>query len=249
MFRILLYKTGETDPFLLPAIGDYEAWFSRLLGRDCTLEVHQAFVAPRQYLRGYDGMVISGSPRSLVEPEPWMDEAAAHIREAAATGLPILGVCFGHQLIAYAFGGEVRQNPNGWEVGTVEVELSDEGTRDSLFVGLPRRLRVNQSHRDEVARLGPTTRLLAGNGHSAHQAIAVGEQVRGVQFHPEINGAISRTIIAHRRQRLADDAARLGRADYSVDGLLTTVGDCPEAERVMSNFLQQFVRKAAARVA
>jgi GMP synthase (glutamine-hydrolysing) len=246
--RILLYKTGETDPKLVPHIGDYEAWFGRVFGGDATLEVHRAFDKPHHTLGGYDGMVITGSPRSLVEGEvePWMDDAAAFVRAADDAGVPVLGVCFGHQLVGYAYGGRVRKNPNGWEVGTVGVELTDEGARDPLFAGLQRTIYVNQSHRDEVGTLGPDTRLLAGGAHTPHQAIAVGTHVRGVQFHPEMNAPVIQRIIAHRRPILTADATRLCRANYCVDTLISLATDTPDAERVLVNFVDQFIRKAIA---
>jgi GMP synthase (glutamine-hydrolysing) len=240
--RILLYKTGVTDPALTPHIGDYEVWFGRCLGGAVRLEVHFAIETPRHPLCGYDGMVITGSPRSLTDPEPWMVEAADHVRAAASAGVPVLGVCFGHQLIGYAFGGRVRRNPNGWEVGTSEVELTDEGDRDPLFAGLPRRVRVNQSHRDEVWDLGASTRRLAVNPHTATQAIAVGGHVRGVQFHPEMNGSVVRRVIEHRRVILNADALERGRPD--VDRLLSAVDDTPDGERVLANFVKHFVRAA-----
>lgn len=245
MHRILLYKTGETHPVLVPAIGDYETWFSRVLGDRVSLELHFAVEKPRHKLAGYDGMVITGSPRSLVdgEVEPWMDDAAAFVRSADDAGVPVLGVCFGHQLVAYAFGGRVRQNPNGWEVGTVEVALTDEGARDPLFAGLPPRLRVNQSHRDEVGTLGATTRVLASGAHTPNQAIAVGDHVRGVQFHPEMDAPIIKRIIDHRRLILGDDAARRCRAGYCVDTLIAGASNCPDGERVLVNFVEQFVAK------
>ena len=248
MRRILLYKTGETHPALVPAIGDYEAWFARVLGGGVSLEMHFAVEKPRHELAGYDGMLITGSPRSLVdgEGEPWMDDAAAFVRAAADAGVPVLGVCFGHQLVGYAYGARVRTNPNGWEVGTVGVELTEEGARDPLFAGLPRRLFVNQSHRDEVGTLGPGMRVLASGAHTAHQAIAVGEHVRGVQFHPEIDAFTIRRIIEHRRLILADDASRRCRAGYCVDTLISAAQDTPDAERVLRNFVDGFVRKSSA---
>jgi GMP synthase (glutamine-hydrolysing) len=236
MRRILLYKTGETDPTLVRDIGDYERWFARVVGDAAELELHAAFEAPRRPLTGYDGMVITGSPRSLVEPEPWMEDAAAQVRSAADAGVPVLGVCFGHQLIGHAFGGRVRANPNGWEVGTVEVELTDEGASDPLFAGLPRRLRVNQSHRDEVGELGAGARRLAAGSHTPNQAIAVGEHVRGVQFHPEMDAQVVRRIIAHRRLILA--------AGMCVDTALARADDTPDAERVLRNFVEHFVKAA-----
>jgi GMP synthase (glutamine-hydrolysing) len=245
MHRILLYKTGETDPALLPQIGDYERWFARVLGPSYTLEIHRAFDKPKHTIGGYDGMVITGSPRSLVNPEPWMDDAAEFIRSADDAGVPVLGVCFGHQLIGYAYGGCVRQNPNGWEVGTVDVALTDEGARDPLFAGVPTALRVNQSHQDEVVTLGPTTKLLAASAHTATQAIAVGEHVRGVQFHPEMDALVIQRIVEHRRRILLDDARRRCRDGFCVDRVIAGAGNCPDGERVLVNFVEQFVLKAA----
>jgi GMP synthase (glutamine-hydrolysing) len=236
MKRILLYKTGETAPELVRDIGDYERWFARVMGEGVELEIHLGFAEPRHHRLGsYDGMVITGSPRSLVEPEPWMDEAAATVRRAEEAGVPVLGVCFGHQLIGYAFGGRVRRNPNGWEVGTVEVALTDDGRRDPLFTGLAPLLRVNQSHQDEVADLG-RARQLATGARTSHQAIAVGEHVRGVQFHPEMDGAVVRRLIEHRRHLLHGDPAE------TVDDMLARTGDTPDAEAVLRNFVRHFVR-------
>jgi GMP synthase (glutamine-hydrolysing) len=234
MKRILLYKTGETAPELVRDIGDYELWFARVMGDGVELELHLAFNEPRHHnLRSYDGMVITGSPRSLVAPEPWMDDAAATVREAGDAGVPVLGVCFGHQLVGYAYGGQVRRNPNGWEVGTVEVELTDEGKRDALFAGLRPRLCVNQSHQDEVADLGRARRLATGT-RTSNQAIAVGDHVRGVQFHPEMDGVVVRRLIEHRRLVLSGDGE-------TVDEMLARTVDTPDAEAVLRNFVRYFV--------
>jgi GMP synthase (glutamine-hydrolysing) len=240
VLRILLYKTGATDPLLTPDIGDYEHWFERILGERARLEVHFAIESPRRPLSGYHAMVITGSPRSLVDPEPWMDEAADYVRTAASAGVPVLGVCFGHQLIGYAYGGRVRTNPNGWEVGTTEVELTEEGRDDPLFTGIPQRMRVNQSHRDEVWELGPELRRLAGSSHTSTQALGIGAHVRGVQFHPEMNAKVVRRLVEHRRHILeADFAERPGRCFRTV---MSTVSDTPDAEKVLTNFAEHFVR-------
>jgi GMP synthase (glutamine-hydrolysing) len=238
---VLLYKTGETAADLARHIGDYERWFARVLP-EVELELHLAFETPHHPLRGYDGMLVTGSPRSLVRPEPWMDDAAATVRAAADAGVPVLGVCFGHQLVGSAFGGRVRQNPNGWEVGTTEIELTEAGRRDPLFADLPERLRVNQSHQDEVWELGASTQRLAASTHTPTQAIAVGAHVRGVQFHPEMDGFVIQRLIEHRRAILDADARQRGRAP--VDDVLARSGDTPEAERVLVNFARHFVRKS-----
>jgi GMP synthase (glutamine-hydrolysing) len=240
--HLLLYKTGETDPKLVVDIGDYERWFARVLGEEVTLELHRGFESPHHKLSGYDGMILTGSPRSLVEPEPWMDNAAEFVRRAAEAGVPVLGVCFGHQLLGYAYGGRVRVNPNGWEVGTVDVELTDRGRSDPLFDGLPGTLRVNQSHRDEVCELGEAI-CLARSDHTAHQSLAVGQHVRGVQFHPEMDGDVIRRLISFRRLILDADA-QARRRPVTVDELLDRTRDTPDAERVLVNFVRKLVKLA-----
>jgi GMP synthase (glutamine-hydrolysing) len=241
---VLLFKTGATDGCLREDIGDYEEWFARLLGTTVHVEAHDAVGTPDVDVRGFDGIVISGSPRSLVEPEAWMHSAAETVRRAAAAGVPTLGVCFGHQLIAFAFGARVRQNPNGWEVGTTEVELTDDGARDPLFTGVTRRLRVNQSHRDEVWELSTQHRRLAVSSHTETQAIAIGEHVRGVQFHPEMNAKGVRRIIEYRRSILEEDLNCRGRCRSLLGRVVDGVSDTPDGERVLHNFVDHFVRAA-----
>jgi len=241
--RLLLYKNGETDPLMRGEIGCYERWFGRVLGDEISLEIHLAFEAATRPVAGYDGVILSGSPASLVEPTGWMHEAAAFVRDADTRGVPVLGVCFGHQLVGWAWGGSVRVNPNGWEVGTVEVTLTDEGQRDPLFDGLPPRISVNQSHRDEVGSIGPGVRCLASGDKTAYQAIAVSEHTRGVQFHPEMDRVVVRRIIEHRRRILDADAAGRPHA-RNVEQLLSVVSDTPLAERVLANWLHHFVKHA-----
>jgi GMP synthase (glutamine-hydrolysing) len=245
MRRILLYKTGETAPAIVDQVGDYFRWFARLIGDLAELRVHVAFERPRADAAGFDGVIVTGSPCSLVDPEPWMHDAAGFIREVAEAGTPVLGVCFGHQLIGCAWGGSVRKNPKGWEAGTTTVELTEEGRRDPLFDGLPPTLDVNMSHRDEVCPLGPGVRHLARGGRCEYQAIAVGEHVRGVQFHPEMNGGVIQRIIRHRMDLLAEDAVATGRADEGhPDRLLARSGDTPHGEGVVTNFIRHFIDHA-----
>ncbi len=238
--RILVYKTGQTDHRLVADIGDYESWFGRVLP-DFEQVVHNAFDQPEASLDDVDAVLVTGSPRSLVKPEAWMDAAAELICAAESRGQPVLGVCFGHQLIAHAFGGTVRLNPNGWEVGTVEVTLNAEGARDPLFAGLPAAMAVNQSHQDDVELLGPRTRPLASSALTPHQAIAVGDHVRGVQFHPEMNATVVRRIMRHRSAQLTPDLLRRGE---EMEASVARVSDTPLAEAVLRNFAKNFVGRS-----
>jgi GMP synthase (glutamine-hydrolysing) len=165
-----------------------------------------------------------------------MDDAADLVVRARDAGVPVLGVCFGHQLLGYTFGGRVVRNPLGWEIGSFDVTLSDEGRGDPLFADVPQTLRVNLVHQDMV-EVPPTSglRVLAANAKTPIQALAVGDHVRGVQFHPEITGTILRGYIDARRALLADQDA---------DALIAAAGDSAHGVAVLRAFRERFLAHA-----
>lgn len=234
--RICLYVVGEPPPPVESAHGRFEDWFTRLCGQlpvDLDPVDGSAGFIPAG-LDAYDAFVITGSPASLTAPEPWMEAAVELVRHAYSERRPLLGVCFGHQLVGAAFGGAVIDNPRGWEVSTCAVELTEAGRRDPLFDGLPERIDVNFSHRDIIdeTTISPMNgvTVLAKNDLCAVQAVAAGPHVRAVQFHPEFTGSIISEYIRTRADDLPD-----------ADDALSRAVDCPAGERVFTNFLRHFV--------
>ena len=243
---LLVLRTGDAIPDVAAHRGEFFRWIQEGIGDawDGAWEEHDARVAEPLPISGARlGIVVTGSSHSVTERAPWMLRAEAWLREAVGSGVPVFGICFGHQLLAYAFGGRVHAHPRGWEVGTCEVRVRSEGESDPLFSSLPTRIRANMSHRDEVVDLPPTIRCLAENDHSSAQAIAVGDGTRGVQFHPEISGETLRHILAFRRQRLIEECGHCARA-IDVDALIGASSDTPEAEEVLRNFIRHFVDRA-----
>lgn len=177
-----------------------------------------------------DGIIFSGSPRDAWAEDPLNDRLMSVARESARHGKPLLGVCFGHQLLARAFGGDVQRHPVGWEVGEITVQLTAAALNSPLFAGMPEELRVIESHRDAVLILPPGAQLLAGNEHTPIQAFSVEERVFGVQFHPEMTGDLLRHLWSDRRERVR------GEVDFSLDERLDSAGRTPEAERIFENF-------------
>jgi GMP synthase (glutamine-hydrolysing) len=242
MRRVLIIQAGSADPSVRERFGDYTDWFGRLIAPRAAFRVTRPYEQKLPDLAGFDGVLMTGSPRSVTEHEPWMDEAAAYLLDAARTR-PVLGVCFGHQLLARALGGRVERNPRGREAGTVEVSLTEEGTRDSLFHGSPGTIAVQQTHEDHVPELPPGATLLATNAMSPIQAYAVGDALRCVQFHPEIDADRSRFLNEVRRERL-DQQAPGGSC-----AVLGSIRVTPEGERVLQNWLTRFVGASERRVA
>jgi GMP synthase (glutamine-hydrolysing) len=247
---VLLYVLGSAPEPVARAHGDFPHWFAALW-RDQPVDV-TVFdgVQPRAMppLRGFAGVVLTGSPASMTDPEPWMEIAVEFVRDAARHGTPVLGVCFGHQLIGAAYGGSVVRNPAGPEHATGTIELTSAGRADPLFDGVPDRFDANLSHWDalEASTLSPANgiRVLAANDRTGAQAIAGGDAIRGVQFHPEFSGAIARAYVEAHRAVLAASADDRGAPDDHPDSLSHRARDTPAAVQVFSNFTRHWIFKA-----
>src|SRR5688572_23870210 len=177
---VLLFQLGEAPDPVKRVFGTYPSWYERAW--DGPLDVFDARApgAKAPNPKDYAGIVITGSASSLAEQPrgTWMEDAADFVRPAHACGTPTLGVCFGHQLVGWPFGGRVIENPKGWEIGRHDVEVNGHGGGDRLFDGLPARLRVNLTHRDIIdpeSLDGTPLRNLASSERCPVQALAVGE--------------------------------------------------------------------------
>jgi len=139
-------------------------------------------------LAGYAGLIVMGGPQDVWEEDrfPWLAAEKAAIREAvAARGLPYLGVCLGHQLLASALGGEVAAMKGKAEICVGEVALTAAGERDPLLGGDGHTLSCLQWHAAEVTVPPPDAVILAENRASRVQAMRWGERAYGLQFHVE----------------------------------------------------------------
>jgi GMP synthase (glutamine-hydrolysing) len=213
--RILILVAGQTISAIAERRGDYPRWIRETTGDAWGgrwAEHDLRTPAPLPGPRAADAFVITGSSSSVTERAPWMLRAEELVRAIAAARVPLLGLCFGHQMIAQALGGEVARNPRGREIGTVRV---DRVADDPLFAGLPRRFDVNCTHVDVVAKLPPRAEVLATTAHDDASAFRVGSRVRGVQFHPEFDDHVIRDYLHARapvvRAEGGDPGALLGR--------------------------------------
>ncbi len=144
-----------------------------------------------------------------------MAEAGAYLLRAADQGVPVLAVCFGHQLLADALGAPVQRNPHGRELGAIDIDLTAEGQHHPLFRGMGARATFQTVHEDEVAALPEGATLLASNAHSSIQAFQHGQNLLGVQFHPELWLDPVKAIAAERRvapQQYRAEETPAGRA-------------------------------------
>jgi len=209
MSNILIVKTGTTDTEIVSTHGDYEDWFLRALpvSKERISIVHAYKGEPLPNANDYSGILLTGSVLSVTDEEDWMLPLGRWAVSAADNGTAVLAVCFGHQLIGEVLGGKVVENERGIEVGAVNVSLSEDGLIDPLFEGLPGELDVNASHGFVVSNSPSGVRVLAGNDNTYIQAFSYGDNLRAVQFHPEMTtGTMKRLLEVRGYQGRSSDS-------------------------------------------
>ena len=149
-----------------------------------------------------DAIILSGSPRNAWASDYSTLRLMKLLQQYTEKQKPILGVCYGHQLLARAFGSQVQPNPLGWKVGIDSIHLTSEGKSSPLFQGSPEILPIVQSHRDIVVQLPSEAVLLAKGTQTLIQTFQIGKTSFGMQFHPEIRRAILHFLWAPRLSEL-----------------------------------------------
>ncbi|MBT9548821.1 MAG: type 1 glutamine amidotransferase [Candidatus Sericytochromatia bacterium] len=176
------------------------------------------------------GLLISGSVHSVYEQSDWIQAVESLIREAHANNFPVFGICFGHQLIASALGGQVSKAPQ-WEFGTHPVYLT--GSHPYL-TGVESGVWTSQTHQDHVSELPPGAEHLGLSYQTAHQILACGSCF-GVQFHPEYTPETLRYLGQQRVQRFID--AQLFHSPEHLYIYLDTLMPVDGARQILRNFL------------
>ncbi len=173
-------------------------------------------------------VVITGSSAHVQDRDPWVLRIEQWLVEIVKAGVPVFGICFGHQLLAQALGGEVGLNPRGREIGTIDIEITDD---DPLLEGIALRFGANATHVDTVAKLPPNARALARSSLDDHQVIRFATGCYGVQFHPEIDREIMHGYFDARRALLEGEG-------LDVDAKKAAVSDAPGAIATLQRFIR-----------
>ncbi len=240
---ILVLKTGEALPTVKAACGDFEDWIARGMGRGLARgDVEVAAVYLGDPLPAPDriaGVVVTGSVSMVSDREPWSERSAAWLAAiVAADAVPVLGLCYGHQLLAHALGGEVGPNPNGREMGTVEVHFARTSTAKIAQVANGAALEPlfepgvylgHTSHLEAVLRPPRGAQVLARTALDPRAALRYGPRQWGTQFHPEFDAEILRHYVEARREILTDE----GR---DPDAMLAAIAETPDLARVLERF-------------
>ncbi|MGA1742041.1 MAG: glutamine amidotransferase, partial [Pseudohongiellaceae bacterium] len=152
---MLIIKTGKTVQTAYAKAGDFELWILSAMqaeASDCiVVEVFKGEkLPPNNEVRG---AVITGSPAMVTDRLDWSEYTAEWLRQAISRQLPILGICYGHQLLAHALGGRVDYHPKGREIGTTVVSPLTESKEDILFADITEPFTVHVSHLQSVMEL------------------------------------------------------------------------------------------------
>lgn len=160
MKQIALIKTGCTIDQIKPRHGDFEDWFAEGMGVTNLLQVDVFREQALPAVENLAGVVVTGSPAMVSSRLGWSERTARWLQEVVTRHLPVLGVCYGHQLLAHALGGVVGPNPEGRQIGTKIAHLVDIKQKDLLLGHLPNQFTVQASHSEVVLELPPGAQCL-----------------------------------------------------------------------------------------
>ena len=193
--KIGILQTGHAPEQLLETTGDYDALFQRLLaGHGLSFVTYN--VVDMEFpddIRSCDGWLITGSRHGAYEDLPFIAPLEAFIRDAYAADIPLVGICFGHQIIAQALGGKVEKFAHGWAVGRTTYDWNGE------------LLALNAWHQDQVTTLPDEAQVIASNAFCENAALVYGKKVFSTQPHPEFGPDFIGGLVTYRGKGVVPD--------------------------------------------
>lgn len=216
--RLGLIECDHVADGLRGIAGDYADMHEALIGRhDPSIEVvRHDLVGGRRPSEptSCDGWIVTGSRWSVYDTEPWIAELLDVIRSTADAGRPLVGICFGHQAIAEALGGEVTRADSGWGVG---VHTSRVHRRRPWMDPPAERVRLIYSHQDQIRRVPDGGDVLADNPHCPIAMFDVGDLLLGIQGHPEFTRPYLDALMGTRTDRIPADTLAAAQASLEED--------------------------------
>jgi GMP synthase-like glutamine amidotransferase len=212
--RVGILKTGRPPRPAIPQFGTYPDMFMGLLGADAYDWLIYAadegeFPAVPE---ACDAYIVTGSAAGVYDADPWIGQLLDFLRMAKGRA-KLVGVCFGHQAMAQAFGGQVIKSPKGWGIGEHDYRIvSREPWMDGASA-----MRLPASHQDQVVALPPGAEVIAASDFTPFAGLAWRDQPAiSMQPHPEFDPAYAAALIEARRGKVyADDEADRALASLS----------------------------------
>ena len=196
--EILIIDCGPSLSDVTKHYGVAPEWIMESLkNKGCNFTLVKPYVGENVQIGNADAWIITGSPRSVYDADDWMVDIERELKNIQSSKIPVLGICFGHQLLANCFGGIVELNPKGWELGAYPVQFTDVGKNSQIFSGMDDNAIVYESHQDSVIVLPEMAIELARN-NKGNQAFKIHVNFYGVQFHPEFSWEVIKMYVSKR---------------------------------------------------
>lgn len=198
--KIGILETGKVPELLSARHGDYPAMFERLLRsaapglQFAVYRVTEGQLPERT--DECDAWLITGSRHGVYDPLPWIGPLKEFLRKAYAKNVPIVGICFGHQILAEALGGTAEKSDKGWGLGVQKYLIH---RKPSWMTGVDGEFSLNALHQDQVTRLPDDAEVVAGSGFCPYAVLAYRGSAISIQPHPEYQPEFFRELIEVRR--------------------------------------------------
>ena len=195
MKNVVIYSNGPGLPEIVKEYGHSSDWIPNIVNNN---KVN--FIIKKAYENDFDSdikadaFILTGSKYSVYNKSPWIEELKKHVKKLIHENNYILGICFGHQILADCLGAEVRKNKLGWELGSYKINLSEKGLQSKLFNGFSKQEIVYESHQDTVINIPSNLDILASSKKS-NQSFSYNDKIYGVQFHPEFSKEVTRKLM------------------------------------------------------
>lgn len=228
--RLGILLAGHTPEELQPVFGRYDRMFEAFLGEH-TFTYSTWAVVDGEFpasLDEADAWLITGSRHGVYEDHAWIPPLEKFIRAVYAADLPLVGICFGHQILAQALGGRVEKFSGGWSVGRVTYTLDA-----SLGIGDAGGAPLLACHQDQVVTLPPDATVVGSSPFCQYAALAYGDKAFSLQPHPEFNDAFIEDLVEARADTFPRDVRKA--ATESLGKALVT----NEVARLITGFLQR----------
>ena len=222
-----ILQTGQSPDILRDEAGDYPDMFVRLLaGHGLTFRTYhvEAMAFPAD-VHECDGWLITGSRFGAYEDHAFIPPLEDFIREAYAKAVPMVGICFGHQIVAQALGGKVERYSGGWSVGPTEYDFDGET------------LRLNAWHRDQVTVRPEGAQVIACNDFCENAALVYGDTAYTVQAHPEFSDDFVAGLMRTRGKGVVPDPL--------MEAAMGRLGPTNDAARIADRIAEFFLKPRA----
>ena len=193
--NIIIVSNGPGLKDVVEKFGHSSEWIPQAINDpSINYQVLKAYEGDVCNIDNYDGFIITGSKYSVYDDFDWINELKGFIKSIVSHNKPILGICFGHQILAECLGGKVEPNKLGWELGSYSINLTDEGLKHPLFKNIHDRDIVYESHQDIVSVM-PEGAIELAYTEKANQSFSYKNNIFGVQFHPEFSHDVTRALM------------------------------------------------------